>query len=166
MLLDHPDLADEIRADVQSGGGEKLDAFIEEVFRLEAAFQGHFRWVRQDTALHGVALPRGSRVFLIWAAGNRDEGVFPQPDAIDLQRANGRKHLTFGWGAHACIGRELARSEIRIVLREMLTRTKGWRQVGAAPYMASMFSRSLEHLPLALAARAAGDKASPTVAKA
>ena len=166
MLLDHPDLADEIRLDVQSGTGEKLDAFIEEVFRLEAAFQGHFRWVTQDTVLHGVALPRGSRVFLIWAAGNRDESVFPQPDAIDLQRANGRKHLTFGWGAHACIGRELARSEIRIVLREMLTRTQGWRQVGTAPYMASMFSRSLEHLPLALAARAVGDTSSPTVTKA
>ncbi len=166
MLLDHPELADEIRADLQSGAGEKLDAFIEEVFRLEAAFQGHFRWVRQDTALHGVALPRGSRVFLIWAAGNRDESVFPNPDAIDLQRANGRKHLTFGWGAHACIGRELARSEIRIVLREMLTRSQNWQQVGAAPYMASMFSRSLEHLPLRFAARSADDNSSPVVAAA
>ena len=160
MLLDNPSLADEIRADLDG----KLDAFIEEVFRLEAAFQGHFRWVKQDTALHGVALPRGSRVFLIWAAGNRDESVFPNPDAIDLQRANGRKHLTFGWGAHACIGRELARSEIRIVLREMLTRSQNWQQVGAAPYMASMFSRSLEHLPLRFAARSADDNSSPVVA--
>jgi cytochrome P450 len=160
MLLENPELADDIRADLDG----KLDAFIDEVFRLEAAFQGHFRWVTQDTALHGLPLPRGSRVFLIWAAGNRDESVFPNPDAIDLNRANGRKHLTFGWGPHACIGRELARSEIRIVLRTMLTRTQGWRQVGAAPYMASMFSRSLEHLPLAFAARTAEDEGSPTVA--
>ena len=159
MLLDKPELAEEIRADLDG----KLDPFIDEVFRLEAAFQGHFRWVRQDTALHGVALPRGSRVFLIWAAGNRDADIFPEPDAIDLARANGRRHLTFGWGPHACIGRELARSELRIVLREMLTRTKDWRHTGAAPYMASMFSRSLEHLPLAFAAREADDKTSPTV---
>ena len=132
---------------------------------MEAAFQGHFRWVRHDTALHGVSLPRGSRVFLIWAAGNRDADIFPEPDAIDLTRANGRRHLTFGWGPHACIGRELARSELRIVLREMLTRTKDWRQTGAAPYMASMFSRSLEHLPLAFVAREAGDALSPTVSR-
>ena len=159
MLLDQPDLAEEIRADLDT----KLAPFIDEVFRLEAAFQGHFRWVKHDTELHGVQLPRSSRVFLIWAAGNRDGEIFPNPDAIDLTRSNGRKHLTFGWGAHACIGRELARSEIRIVLREMLTRTKDWRQTGAAPYMASMFSRSLEHLPLAFAAREADDKTSPTV---
>jgi cytochrome P450 len=160
MLLDNPDLAQAISQDLDG----KLDPFIDEVFRLEAAFQGHFRWVTQDTSLHGVALPRGSRVFLIWAAGNRDASVFPQPDSIDLHRANGRKHLTFGWGPHACIGRELARSEIRIVLRTMLTRTQAWRQVGEAPYMASMFSRSLEHLPLALRARAAGDASAPVVA--
>lgn len=159
MLLNNPALAEEIRVDLDG----KLDAFIDEVFRLEAAFQGHFRWVRHDTQLHGVQLPRGSRVFLIWAAGNRDAEIFPNPDAIDLRRPNGRKHLTFGWGAHACIGRELARSEVRIVLREMLTRTKDWQQTGAAPYMASMFSRSLEHLPLAFAVREAGDTASPTV---
>lgn len=165
MLLDHPDLAEEIRLDVQGGAGEKLDAFLEEVFRLEAAFQGHFRWVRQDTSLHGVALPRGSRVFLLWAAANRDESVFPAPDAIDLQRSNGRKHLTFGWGAHACIGRELARSELRIVLRAMLLGTKNWRLVGAAPYTASMFARSLEHLALQLEKREAGDSASPVVAQ-
>lgn len=145
MLIDNPDLAEEIRADLDN----RLPAFVEEVFRMEAAFQGHFRWVKRDTELHGVKLPRGSRLFLMWGSGNRDERVFTNPDTIDLNRPNGKKHLTFGHGIHACIGRELARSEIRIVLREFLTRTRNMRLEGEAPFLASMFARTLVRLPVA-----------------
>jgi cytochrome P450 len=121
---------------------------VEEVFRLEAAFQGHFRWAKKDCELHGVKLPRGSRVFLMWASGNRDERVFDHPDEIRLDRKNGKKHLTFGHGIHACIGRELARSEIRIVLREFLLRTRNLKIEGEAPFLASMFARTLVRLPI------------------
>ncbi|MEH6607377.1 MAG: cytochrome P450 [Pseudomonadales bacterium] len=144
MLIDNPELADEIRADM-----DKLPAFVEEVFRLEAAFQGHFRWTKSDCELHGVNLPKGSRVFLMWASGNRDERLFDEPDKIILDRKNGKKHLTFGHGIHACIGRELARSEIRIVLREFLLRTENLRLEGDAPFLASMFARTLVRLPVA-----------------
>jgi cytochrome P450 len=144
LLIEHPELADEIRADLY-----KLPAFIEEVFRLESAFQGHFRWARNDCELHGVKLSRGSRIFLMWASGNRDDRVFANPDRIDLQRKNGKKHLTFGHGIHACIGRELARTEIRVVLREFLLRTRNLRITGDAPFQASMFARTLVRLPIA-----------------
>lgn len=145
MVIDHPELAEEIRADMDN----KLPAFIEEVFRLEAAFQGHFRWTKNDCELHGVKLPRGSRIFLMWASGNRDDRMFEEPDRIWLNRKNGKKHLTFGHGIHACIGRELARAEIRIVLREFLSRTRNLRLNGEAPFLASMFARTLVRLPIA-----------------
>ncbi len=144
MLIENPQLEQELRQDM-----DKLPAFIEEVFRLEAAFQGHFRWVKHDTELHGVKLPRGSRIFLMWASGNRDERFWDNPEAIDLKRKNGKKHLTFGHGIHACVGRELARMEIRIVLRELMGRTKSLRINGEAPYIASMFARTLLQLPIA-----------------
>jgi cytochrome P450 len=143
MLIENPDLAQRLKNDISL-----LPAFVEEVFRLEAAFQGHFRWVTTDTELHGVKLPRGSRIFLMWASGNRDERLFTNPDAIDLERSNGKKHLTFGHGIHACIGRELARSEIRIVLREFLQRTENLRFDGPHPFLASMFARTLVALPI------------------
>ncbi|MBQ0758429.1 MAG: cytochrome P450 [Zhongshania sp.] len=143
LLIENPDIEAEIRADM-----DKLDSFIEEVFRLEAAFQGHFRWTKTDTELHGVALPAGSRVFLMWAAANRDETIFENPDQIDLNRHNGKKHLTFGHGIHACIGRELARSEIRIVLRAFLSRTANLKITGDAPFIASMFAHTLQKLPV------------------
>jgi len=145
MLIENPALATEIRADMEG----KLPAFIEEVFRLEAAFQGHFRWTKNDCELHGVKLPRESRIFLMWASGNRDERMFDNGDAIDLSRKNGKKHLTFGHGIHACIGRELARSEIRIVLRDFLLRTENLRFNGEHPFLASMFAHTLVTLPVA-----------------
>lgn len=143
MLIENPQVQQEMREDL----GE-IPAFIEEVFRLESAFQGHFRWTKKDCELHGVKLPKGSRIFLMWASGNRDERFWDNPDEISLQRKNGKKHLTFGHGIHACLGRELARMEIRIVLREFLTRTTNLRIVGEAPFIASMFARTLVQLPI------------------
>ncbi|WP_372861121.1 cytochrome P450 [Spongiibacter sp.] len=149
LLIENPQIQEEVRADIDG----KLPAFIEEVFRLEAAFQGHFRWTKCDTELAGVKLPADSRIFLMWASGNRDERVFDEPDKVRLDRPNGKKHLTFGHGIHACIGRELARTEIRIVLREFLLRTDNLRIAGPAPFMASMFAHTLQCLPVRFDAR-------------
>lgn len=143
MLIENQEIQNEIREDLG-----KLPAFIEEVFRLESAFQGHFRWTKAEHELNGFTFPRGSRIFLMWASGNRDENVFENADQIILNRTNGKKHLTFGHGIHACLGRELARMEIRIVLREFLTRTSDLQLNGEAPFIASMFARTLLELPI------------------
>jgi cytochrome P450 len=143
MMLENEGVEQQLRDDP-----EKIPAFIEEVLRLDSAFQGHFRWTRTDCELHGVRMPRGSRVFLMWASGNRDERFWDNPEAIEIGRKDGRKHLTFGHGVHGCLGRELARMEIRIILRELLARTSNLRIVGDAPFIASMFARALVQLPL------------------
>ncbi len=147
LLIENPELQQEIRESLDTEE-DKLSAFIEEVFRLESAFQGHFRWTKQARDLHGVHFPRGSRIFLMWGSGNRDERKFENPDQIILNRPNGKKHLTFGHGIHACIGRELARLEIRCVLKAFLTQTKNLELNGEAPFIASMFARTLLKLPI------------------
>lgn len=143
LLIEHPDIQQTLR-----DNPDQIPAFIEEVFRLESAFQGHFRWVTTPTRLHGVHLPKGTRIFLMWASGNRDERFWDQPDQLLLNRRNGKKHLTFGHGIHACLGRELARMEIRILLQAFLQNTTDLRIAGETPYIASMFSRTLVQLPL------------------
>ena len=143
LLIEHPDIQQTLR-----DFPERIPAFIEEVFRLESAFQGHFRWVKTPTRLHGVHLPKGTRIFLMWASGNRDERFWTEPDQIMLNRPNGKKHLTFGHGIHACLGRELARMEIRVLLQTFLQHTRNLRIAGETPYVASMFSRTLVQLPL------------------
>ncbi|CAA0106834.1 Cytochrome P450 144 [BD1-7 clade bacterium] len=144
ILAENPDIEQRLRQHP-----EEIDAFIEEVFRTESAFQGHFRLTRQPITLHGQTLPPATRLFLMWASGNRDERYWEDPDAFIINRTNGKKHLTFGHGIHACLGRELARMEIRIVIRQLLERTQKLAIVGEAPYEASVFARTMVALPLA-----------------
>ena len=143
MLIERPQLQTLLREDE-----EQIPSFIEEVFRMESAFQGHFRWVKKDTELHGVKLPKGTRIFLMWASGNRDERVWQEPDKFQMDRPKAKKHLTFGHGIHACIGRELARSEIRVVLKAFLRQTENLQIDGDTPFVASMFTRTLLKLPI------------------
>lgn len=144
VIAENPEIEKELRSNP-----DKIDAFIEEIFRTESAFQGHFRLTKKPLTIHGVTLPAASRVFLMWASGNRDERFWDNPEAFEIGRKNGKKHLTFGHGVHACLGRELARMEIRIVIRQLLERTTRLVIVGDTPYEASIFARTMVALPLA-----------------
>lgn len=132
-----------------------IEAYVEEVVRLEAPFKGHYRVVLNDTVLGGVALPAGARVFLQWAAANRDPQVFSRPDTLDPGRSDSSEHLGFGYGIHFCVGARLARMEARVILEELLAQTREFSLDGAAPvrHVPSIFVRRLEHLHLAMSAR-------------
>jgi len=144
VLADNPDIEKDLRRDP-----ELIPLFIEEVFRTESAFQGHFRLTKKSCEVHGVAIPANSRVFMMWGSGNRDERFWDDPETFNFRRDKVKKHLTFGHGIHACIGRELARMEIRIVIAKLLEKTSAITIVGPTPYEASIFARTLTRLPLA-----------------
>ncbi|MEH6585837.1 MAG: cytochrome P450 [Halioglobus sp.] len=131
-----------------------IDSYVEEVVRLESPFKGHYRALRRATELGGVSIPESARVFLLWAAANRDAAVFENPDALDLERRNMGEHLGFGHGIHFCIGARLARMETRIILEELLQRTAQISLEGEVPgkHVSSIFVRRLEHLHLRLSA--------------
>jgi cytochrome P450 len=139
------------RADIQRRLRDKpelLGAFIEEVLRYEPPFRGHFRHVRRDTTLAGVALPADSHLLLLWSAANRDPAHFDQPDAFRLDRTDNKSHLSFGKAAHFCIGAALARLEARIVLGMLLERTTWIEAAETGPWLPSILVRRLEHLQL------------------
>jgi cytochrome P450 len=147
MLARDPALQARLRA-----APERLADFVEEVLRLEAPFQGHFRITRRDCELAGTPLPKGTRLMLLWASGNRDETVFENPDAVDLERKNLKAHLTFGFGIHHCLGAPLARLEARIALEELLARTRAVTlEAPAVRYLPSVFVRTIAELPIRLA---------------
>jgi cytochrome P450 len=107
--------------------------------------------VRSDTEVAGEPLPKGSRVMLLWGAANRDGDEFPNPDAIDLARPNGRSHLGFGFGIHHCIGAALARLETRVTLETLLARTSALRRAdGEIAHVPSLLVRCLALLPVEL----------------
>ena len=93
---------------------------VEELLRLASPVQGLARTTTTDVALHGRTVPAGSRVLLLYAAANRDPREFgPDAEELDLTRGP-RRILTFGHGAHHCLGASAARLAARITLEELL----------------------------------------------
>jgi len=129
-----------------------IDRYIEEVVRLESPFKGHYRAVLRETQLGGVNIPDTARIFLLWAAANRDPAIFTDPDKLDLERHNTHEHLGFGHGIHFCIGARLARMEARLILRELLQLTSRFSLDSTVPvrHVSSIFVRRLSALHLQL----------------
>jgi cytochrome P450 len=108
-------------------------AFVEEVLRLEAPTQALFRTANVDVTLHGVTIPAGKHVQILYGSANRDPAAFPNPDAIDLARENVRGHLAFGLGIHFCPGAPLARTDTLVALEALTQRLPDLRLVPGAP---------------------------------
>lgn len=145
ILASEPDVQRQLRQDK-----ELLGPFIEEVLRYEPPFRGHYRHVLDDTTLGGVELPAGSRLLLLWGAANRDPNQFDAPNEFQIDRPKGKGHLTFGKGAHFCVGASLARLEARIVLGLLLDRTEWIEAVDRGRWLSSNLVRRLERLDLAV----------------
>jgi len=120
ILAAHPDQRAELVADPSLIGGA-----IEELLRYEAPSPVQGRWVLRDTVVHGVPIPAGSKVLLLTGSAGRDEREYPDADRFDIHR-DIRKHVTFGYGVHYCLGASLARTEGRIALEETLRRYPEW----------------------------------------
>ena len=78
--------------------------------------------VTQDTKLAGVHLPAGTKLLIVTSSANHDERHFTDPDLFDIRRDNASEHLTFGYGSHQCMGKNLARMELQIFLEELSRR--------------------------------------------
>jgi cytochrome P450 len=123
-------------------------AAVEELLRYDGPIGAQVRIVQAPQALHGKTLAPGERVFLLMNAANRDPRAFPEPDRLDLERS-GVPHLTFGFGAHICLGFPLARLEGQIALPALLRR---WRKIEIAAatldWLDSMVLRGTRALPV------------------
>ncbi|HWF20740.1 MAG TPA: cytochrome P450 [Acidimicrobiales bacterium] len=98
---------------------------VEELLRFEPPSPINGRWTTSDVSLHGVEIPKGSKVLLLTGSAGRDDRVYVDPDRFDVHR-NTPRHLSFGHGAHFCIGAALARLEGRIAIEETLMRFPEW----------------------------------------
>jgi len=91
---------------------DKVGAFVEEVLRRDAPSVTTPRTAVEDVELAGVHVPKGSCIFVMWAAGSLDDETFPDPLTFDLDRRNKSAHSSFGVGIHHCAGSALARAEL------------------------------------------------------
>ncbi|STC69404.1 cytochrome P450 [Corynebacterium pilosum] len=101
---------------------ELIPNAIEESFRLNGGSHAWRRRTLNEVEVRGVKIPAGERVLLVTSAANRDPEMFPDPHTFDLYRDNVTKHLLFGYGIHQCMGRNLARLQIQMLLQQLLKR--------------------------------------------
>ncbi|MEO3795325.1 cytochrome P450 [Nonomuraea sp. B10E15] len=93
------------------GDPSLLPTAVEELMRWDTPLQMFERWVLEDIEVHGVEIPRGAEVALLFGSANRDQTVFDDPDRLDVGRAD-NPHISFGAGIHFCLGAPLARIEL------------------------------------------------------
>ena len=123
---------------------------VEEILRFEPPAPHVGRYVADDACFQGQTVPAGSAILCLVGAANRDERRFPDGDTFDIHR-RAASHLTFGYGAHFCLGAGLARLEGRIALDELLTRFPEWDvDLAAAKLAPTSTVRGWETLPLVL----------------
>lgn len=99
-----------------------MPKFLEESLRYICPVQLLFRQATVDTEIAGVAIPKDSIVMPMYASANRDERAFREPDRLDVQRDDLRKHLAFGWGVHMCVGKALSLLEGEIAMNALFDR--------------------------------------------
>ena len=113
-LMRKPDLFAEV-----SANHSLIPSFVEEMLRHEPPVHGIVRRAVADTVVDGVEIAKGSRVWVILAAANRDPSKFQRPDDFMMERT-GAKHISFGHGPHFCLGSHLGRTETETVLEHIL----------------------------------------------
>ena len=125
---------------------------VEELLRLTSPVQGLARTTTRDVEVGGTSIPVGDKVLLGYGAANRDEREFgPTAEAFDVGRDIAR-HLTFGYGAHHCLGASAARLQARIALEELLARCPDFSvDAAAGEYATGNYVR--RHLSLPFSTR-------------
>ena len=109
-LLERPALLERVRAD-----RSLMRKVIDEGMRWETASQFLARQAVVDVEFHGVTVPAGAALSLCSGSANRDEAVFDNPDAFDIDRPP-RTNVGFGAGPHLCLGMMIAKSEMEAML--------------------------------------------------
>jgi len=98
---------------------------VDELMRYVSPVQGLARCTTRDVELHGVTIPKGDQVLLLYGSANHDERAFADPEVFDIER-NPKAHYGFGHGIHHCLGSAVAKLEIRSALDELVQALGGW----------------------------------------
>lgn len=150
-LLRHPDVLARVRSNP-----DLLFGVMEEVLRHDNfGALGTTRYPLEDVELHGKTIPKGDMVMLLLGSAMHDEDVWPDAARFDIDRETA-PNLSFGRGAHFCLGAHLARAEGRLAVRALLSRYPDLALAGEPVYRPHPLLRHMVTLPLRLRPRAQG----------
>jgi cholest-4-en-3-one 26-monooxygenase len=127
-----------------------LPTAVEEMLRWVSPIKNMTRTATRDVELGGATIREGQELLLLYPSANRDEAVFDQPDAFDITRSP-NPHMAFGFGAHFCLGNQLARLELKVMFERLLARLPDIRlavERKALPRRPANFISGLEAMPV------------------
>lgn len=144
LLFDHPDQ----RAKLMSNVDGHLATAIEEMLRFSSPVSHFKRTVMEDTTIRGQHIKAGERVVMFYGSANRDEDVFVNPNTFNITR-DPNPHVAFGAGGpHLCLGMHVARVELAVMFRELLSRMPLVQSDGAIERMHSSFIAGIHSMPV------------------
>ncbi|GII95396.1 cytochrome P450 [Sinosporangium siamense] len=123
-LAEHPDQWRALRED-----RSLLPGAIEEILRWASPTPYNRRTATRDIEFRGAKIKAGDKVTFWWASANRDETVFEDPFTFDIRRAH-NPHLAFGFSSHTCMGEQMGRLDVRLILEALLDRVELIRPAG------------------------------------
>ncbi len=147
-LSENPEQYAKLRADPGLVAG-----MVPEMIRWQTPIAHMRRTAKRDIMLGGQQIRAGDRVVMWYVSGNRDEEAIPDANRFIIDRAKPKKHLSFGFGIHRCVGERLAEMQLRVVWEEILARFPGIEVMGEPRRVYSSFVKGYETLPVRIAAR-------------
>jgi cytochrome P450 family 142 subfamily A polypeptide 1 len=145
-LLAHPDQYEKLAAD--SDG--LMQGAVEEMLRWVSPIKNMARTATHDVELAGERIGAGQEILLLYPSANRDEAVFDDPETFDITRSP-NPHMAFGFGAHFCLGNQLARLELRVMVERLLARLPDLHLAvnrGDLPRRKANFISGIEEMPV------------------
>ncbi len=142
LLLQHPNAWREICEDPAL-----IPNAVEECLRHNGSVAAWRRLATKDVTVGGIDIPAGAKLLIVTSSANHDEGHFADADLFDVRRDNASDHLTFGYGSHQCMGKNLARMEMQVFLEEFTRRLPHMRLAEQSfTYVPNTSFRGPEHL--------------------
>jgi len=142
LLLQHPQAWREICEDPSL-----IPSAVEECLRHNGSVAAWRRLATRDVSIGGIDIAAGAKLLIVTSSANHDEAHFPDADLFDIRRDNASDHLTFGYGAHQCMGKNLARMEMQVFLEEFTRRLPHMRLAEQQfSYVPNTSFRGPEHL--------------------
>jgi len=145
-LLTHPDQQAEL-----AGDPALMPGAVEEMLRWVSPIKNMARTATRDVELEGATISAGQEILLLYPSANRDAAVFERADDFDIHRSP-NPHMAFGFGAHFCLGNQLARLELKVMVDRLLARLPDLHLAvdrDALPRREANFISGIEEMPVA-----------------
>jgi cytochrome P450 len=147
-LNQNPDQYDKLRANPAL-----ITSMVSETIRWQTPLAHMRRTATQDFEFQGKTIKKGDKVVMWYVSGNRDDEVIERPNDYIIDRENPRRHISFGFGIHRCVGNRLAELQLQIIWEEIMKRFPVIEVVGEPKRSYSTFVKGYERLPVVIPKR-------------